>query len=466
MIKNLCEEYTCLKEKDIDKIIKISEIIDVIAELLEADVFIDCKTRDLDTAIVVAQSKVKSRSSLYMDSIVGQFALRCNEPAVLRTLEIGMASRDLRAVTQENKTVKQQVVPIENEEGKVIAALIAEKDITEEFIEEKNMLLLSKTNDDLNSINNKDYLQEHLNDGIVIFNHLGKSTYLNTPATDLYKRLGYKDELIGIEFENLTIDNNVTFEDIKAMGAMKESEVTIGWISLKIRYAITRHENDELSEVIMIITDISEAKAREKELISKSVAIKEIHHRVKNNLQTVASLLRLQSRRIEDEKSKLAFKDSISRILSIAVTHEVLAQNGVDEINIKKILSIIKDNILNLELKDTSNIEVCIIGDDITVDSDKATSIALVVNELLQNSLKHAFPHNSNGNITINVNKGRMYSSISIVDNGVGFDIDNTRSGSLGIGIVKGIVKDKLQGQLNMQSNQSGTKIMFDFKNE
>lgn len=202
------------------------------------------------------------------------------------------------------------------------------------------------------------------------------------------------------------------------------------------------------------------------ELILKSVAISEIHHRVKNNLQTIASLLRLQSRRIEDLAVKKAFDESINRIHSIAVTHEILAQKGVDNIDIKEMLTRITDNFKLYSQDAQTEIEFNVGGDEFTVDSDMATSIAMVVNEILQNSLEYAFVDKTKGCIDIKIQRGKIYSTVSITDDGVGFDVNKVRTGSLGISIVKSIIKDKLGGIFDMASSENGTKVVFDFKNE
>ena len=112
------------------------------------------------------------------------------------------------------------------------------------------------------------------------------------------------------------------------------------------------------------------------------------------------------------------------------------------------------------------DIEILVEGDIITINSDKATSIALIVNELLQNSLEHAFKGRKSGIVNIKIKKGHIYSSVSVIDNGVGFDVQSTKSSNLGLNIVRSIVKDKLNGHLVINSNKNGTEIIFDFKNE
>lgn len=470
MLRKLCRNYTDLSDEDINKLEQLDEFLPIIADLIKADVFIDCSTRDPNVAIVVSEAKPPNSTSMYKQSVVGQLALRENEPAALRTLQIGMKTRDLKAITQESKMVKQNVVPIKNDFGKVIAVLIMEQDITDEVNHSNNMEILSETAEQLvqNLLNLRDGEKEnsityYLDDAMIMFGENGIATYANPVAEMLYKKLGYKDEIVGMKFENLVLDGT-SLQKIIQRSRLGVSEIEIGKLSFQVKYAVTKSKENAIG-VIMLIKDITEVKEKEKELILKSVAIREIQHRVKNNLQTIASLLRLQSRRIEDQQAKNLFQESISRILSIAVTHEILAQNGVDEVDIKSILCKIKNSAVSYGVEPNKNIAVKILGDSFNVNSDKATSIALIVNELLQNSVHHGLCNQENGHIEVIIQKGIMYSNISIIDNGQGFDVEKIEKKSLGLRIVKGIVKDKLNGSIKIESSILGTKIMFDFEN-
>ena len=158
---------------------------------MKADVFIDCLTRDPNVAVVVSEAKPPSAPSMYKHTVVGQLALRENEPAALRTLQIGMETRDLKAITQENKMVKQNVIPIKNTFGKVIAVLIMEQDITNDVRKNKNMEILSETAEQLSQtlLNLRDNDDEknisyHLNDAILMFDENAISTYTNPVAKE------------------------------------------------------------------------------------------------------------------------------------------------------------------------------------------------------------------------------------------------------------------------------------------
>ena len=467
MLEKLCREYTNLNEKDIMQLKLISDQMPLMANLMKADVFIDCMTRESGVAIVVAEAKPSLYKSMYKDSVVGEFALRQNEPAAVRTLELGMPTRDLRAITQEDQIVKQNVVPIKNEEGITIACLIVESDVFDKENDEARVQILSETTEQLTetlmeTMNERILIQPYLNDGIVIFDRNGISQSLNPVAAQLYRKLGYLDELVGIPFDNLVLDGS-RFEDVIKITSMKVSDIDVGNLTLKVKYANMKFSNSDIAGLVMVIKDITDEKAIEKELISKSVAIREINHRVKNNLQTIASLLRLQSRRIENEEAKRAFDESISRVISIAVTHEILAQNGVDDVDIKTMLQKIIANSMCMP-EDQCKVELCITGDTFKISSGVATSIALVVNELVQNSLQYAFIGRRTGNIEVKIQQGIQYSSILVEDDGIGFDLENAREGSLGMKIIKSIITDNLKGCYSIDSSSDGTKVSFDFK--
>ncbi|PRR85468.1 sensor histidine kinase [Clostridium luticellarii] len=471
MLRRLCKKNTSLNEEDICILERIEKCIPYISNLVRADIFIDCLIKDSDIAIAVAQAKPSNHVSLYKTSTVGELVYRQNEPAVLRTLELGIGTVDLKAITQENIVVKQNTVPIKSNVDKIIGVLIMEQDITEDVSKNRNMEILSETTEQLTeSLMN---LKNHdlpstidfnlINDAIVIFDQYGNCIYLNRNAEILYKKLGYKDQILGMKFENLVL-NKISFYEILKQGKSTLCETRVSSFSLQVKYAVTKSSSNVYG-VVMLIKDVTDIREKEKQLILKAVAIREIHHRVKNNLQTIASILRLQSRRINNKEAKQAFSESIGRILSIASTHEVLSQNGIDDVDIKAILSKIRDNFLKNLYQEGKGIDIVLAGDSFSVNSDKATSIAIVINELLENSVKHAFAECSKGLIKITIKTGIMYSNISITDNGKGFDMNQVKVNSLGLNIVKSIIKDKLNGDINIESGKNGTKAVFSFEN-
>lgn len=467
MLRTICKQYTKLSKKNIEKLEKISEGLPVLSKLLKADVFIDCMTESRDTAIVVAEANPRTGSS-YTQSVVGKYAYRRNEPAVLRTLETGHPSRDYKALTQENKIVTQNVVPIKSDENDkvIIAVLIVEEGVNEESLNKELSFLNNATDDILISsveMSRERRIIDYINDGIIIFNEEGVCIYANSRAKYIYRKIGYKDFVLGEKFDNIVIDN-VEFEDVLSGKMNKKTDISISNMVLSMEYFLIK-ETENIKNIVLFIKDITEIKVKEKELVLKSVVIKEIHHRVKNNLQTIASLLRIQARKTDDKAVKAAFSDSINRILSISVTHELLAQNGLDELEIKEVINKILKNSLRENLDGRVKLKIDVTGDNFEISSDKATTIALIVNELVENCIKHAFKGKDNGRITVKVKRGEMKSYISISDDGIGMNEKDFDKGSIGLQIVKSLVKEKLYGDLNVKTGDKGTEISFGFEN-
>lgn len=461
MIKKLCDKYTDLLEEDILILQELSTFLPLISRVTDGDVFIDCKTKDPNTAIVVAE--FRKEKSLYKEIVVGKFALRENEPAALRTLDTGNSTSQLNGVSQENIPIEQSTTAIKNGD-KIIGVLIVEKDITRDFIEKHNLNIINTSeiiNDD-NKVKSKDKythdIGEYSVDGILIFDESGHLTYCNPVAKLIYKKLGYRDELIGMNFRNLVLEN-IRFKDILHRKYIETQELVIGEFCFSAKYSLLSSG----LEVVVLIRDLTELKKQRQELVSRSVAIREIHHRVKNNLQTIASLLRMQSRRTSDYAVKSAFAESINRILSIAVTHEILAQNGVGTIDIKEMITSLIENTIYYNSKPDMDIMVEVLGDTFEVDSQKATAIALIVNELLQNSFEHAFRGKNCGRVELEIESDFLYSQITVKDDGVGFDVNSIKETSFGINIVKGLVRETLGGDVSIVADDNGTNVVFSF---
>lgn len=465
IIEKLCKKYTNLTDGEIETIKKIEVGLQIMANLEDADFFIDCLTTDETTAIVVAEAKPQNVPSSYKKTVVGLLAEPHNEPAVARTFKLGLPTKQMKAVTQEYANVIQTVEPIWHGD-RVIGVLIEEKNADENsemrdrirFTDQSYAKLASVlTRLDEESL----WLAECIDEAVILVDMNGCVSYRNKMARNLFQKLGYVDILgrpyLGIAVHGSHLewfDQDANYSGIEVNAA--DLTLTVKQISLK---------NNNIDFAVMI-QDITHIREKEKELILKSVAIKEMHHRVKNSLQTIASLLRLQGRRSKSLDAKKVLDESMNRILAIASTHELLAKVGVDQVNIRDVLENIKDYTLLYFLKPTMNVTVEIRGEGFQVDSEVSTSVALVVSELLHNSLQYAFDDEGQNKIVIEIEHKQKQSRITVMDNGKGFDINNFKENSLGLSIVSAIVQDKLKGKIDASSSDRGTRIAFDFKNK
>jgi len=210
---------------------------------------------------------------------------------------------------------------------------------------------------------------------------------------------------------------------------------------------------------IVLIEDITEEQRKEQALRIKSALIREIHHRVKNNLQTIAALLRMQARRTGSPEVLDMLKQSINRILSIALVHEFLSKEESPEessfISIREVTQRILSEVTQGILDPDKNIRILLEGDDFRLPPQQATSCALVINELLQNAVEHGFDVKNEGTIQVTLHDQVDQLVIEVLDNGQGlphgFDIE--RDGSLGLQIVQTLVREDLKGQFALHSS-------------
>lgn len=460
VIRSLCEEYTDLTDEETRKIEQVAETLPLLANMEDSDTFLNCPTSKGDS-IVVAEAKPTHSPSLYKMSVIGLFARKENEPAVARTFRLGISSRQMMAVNQESVQVVQSVEPIHFGQ-RVIGVLIVEKQADRQqeinrhlhFNQQSDKRLASA----LTHMNNENnWLTECIDEALILVDQNGLVAFCNSLAQDLYAALGFVEDIAGKMYDSIRLTDSVPGE-----GNYSAVEVDIGKCFLSIKYVLL--ETQAISFAVLI-KDVTGIKEQEKELVLKSVVIKEMHHRIKNNLQTIASLLHLQIRRTDSRETRQVLGESQNRILAIAATHELLAQSGVDNVKIGGVIVKVKNNTIRYFAESNFDVRVVLEGDDFEVESDLATTIALTINELLQNSLEHAFVNQSKGLIRIMVEKGELYSQIQVIDDGIGFDIEKADKSRLGLSIVKALVQDKLRGKLNVESRMGETKVTFSFLN-
>jgi two-component sensor histidine kinase len=183
--------------------------------------------------------------------------------------------------------------------------------------------------------------------------------------------------------------------------------------------------------------------------------VREMHHRVKNNLQTVAMLLRLQMSGGREVSAQEVLHESINRILSIAAVHEVLSQKGFRLVDVKDVIERIVAATTQNMLQPDKNIQITVEGEEVSLSSRPSTSLALAVNELIQNAVEHAFVDRNQGVIAIKLTQDRKHLSVEVTDDGVGFPVSYDGRGaaparSLGLQIVETLVEEDLKGEFTL----------------
>jgi two-component sensor histidine kinase len=321
-------------------------------------------------------------------------------------------------------------------------------------------------------------------DGILAVDQEGIIRYASGIAANLYRRVGYIDTLVGRHLRDLdTSDEKLRLQVLTEERCLeresKEGErywtrkvvPVFNYIpphfSLWERVRLMRLPKE--SGVLIILHDDTEARRRDEELRIKNAMIQEVHHRVKNNLQTIAGLLRMQIRRVESEEARVALDEALNRILSVAVIHEFLSDRGSSIINIKdvggRIISQFQQGMLNPD----KQVSMHLAGESISLPARQATACSLIINELLQNSLEHGFEDRTRGNIQLSLADDGERVTIIVADDGsgIGEDFSMENPGSLGLQIVKILVEDDLKGTITLGKGIDGVngvsiEIVFD----
>ncbi len=189
-------------------------------------------------------------------------------------------------------------------------------------------------------------------------------------------------------------------------------------------------------------------------LMVKSAVIQEMHHRIKNNLQQIVSLIRLEMRYSKYTTVEDALNDTLNRILAISSVHELLLRDNLDEVSVKKVAESLVHATQQSIIPFNLSIKISIEGEDISLPFEKATSMALALNELLQNAVEHGFKTLAAGRIRIQLNADENHYRVAVLNDGdrlpEGFNI--RQSNSLGLSIVDTLVRSDLHGSFVLEN--------------
>jgi len=242
----------------------------------------------------------------------------------------------------------------------------------------------------------------------------------------------------------------------------RDTEIGDGDTVLILRAIPLRPTGEHLGALVLL-RDVTDLRSRDRELVTKDATIREIHHRVKNNLQTVQALLRLQARRLDAPEPRAALEEAVRRVGSIAIVHDTLSQTLDETVEFDEVA-----DRLRLMVAEVSSPEATIAssrqGTFGTVDAEAATPLAMVLTEALQNAVEHGF-RSGPGTLTVSVERASGRLRVIVEDEGAGLDddFDLEASSSLGLSIVRTLVESELDGFLQVGPTATrGTKVTLD----
>ena len=289
-------------------------------------------------------------------------------------------------------------------------------------------------------------------DGVLRVNARGRVSYASPNAVTLMRLAGVEGRVTGLRAATLPGGGFGISPVLGTRAAIAIEAETAGRVLSYRSIALA-------SGALVLVEDLTEARRREQQLRVKEATIREVHHRVKNNLQTISSLLRIQARRSESQETRRALAEADERVASMAVVHDLLAHSNEELVDFAEVATTVAELVRHGLVGREPRISVVVGGSSGDVDARTATSLSLAVAELVHNAFEHAFEPGARGTIEVGLRRGPAELELSVGDDGRGLPAGLTPgdSQSLGMAIVRTIVEDDLHGTLSWSTGRGTT---------
>ncbi|WP_120004459.1 sensor histidine kinase [Nesterenkonia muleiensis] len=317
-------------------------------------------------------------------------------------------------------------------------------------------------------------------DGLLRLDAEGRITFASPNAVSALSRLGVQDALegrplagIGAELQRATglaVDESQPMMLTGRRAMRAELEAHGAAVTLR---SIPLHRDGERFAALVLCRDVTELRRREKQLMSREATIKEIHHRVKNNLQTVSALLRMQSRRMDSQEGREGLSRAMRRVETIAMVHDSLSQGLEESVDVDELMR--RQLRLAAEMAQSDRTaQTSLVGSFGQLPPDMVTPLALVITEIVANAVEHGLPGVQPAEplqVSLSVQRhadaaGRQRLDIELTDDGVGIPEQDWEPG-LGLQIVRTLVRGELSGSIEWlpwrgaDAERPGTRVVI-----
>lgn len=451
----------------------------MLADLCFADLLLFVPERGTDRFAVVGQVRPATNQTLHLADMVGQVLSPEDRPLVARAFELGSVVEGEVAIRSRNERGRLVCIPV-RWQGDVVAVLTRESalavgrrpgELERVYVEVFDRLARMISAGDFPFPVDEVVTSEmpRVGDGVLVLDASARVDYASPNAVNALHRMGMYSSIEGVRLDEAGLDTSAV-SLAYATHLPASEEVAQGQDVATVFRVVPLLEGPVVTGALVLLRDVSELRRRDRLLLSKDAAIREVHHRVKNNLQTISSLLRLQSRRLPHGDARHALEESERRVRSIALVHEILSRDTTDEVDFTDILPSLVRMAEDLGSSERP-VRITTDGEAGPLQAALATPLAVVVTELLQNAAEHARPaaDESPGGppegvepieVHVHLDRHADHLHVEVRDDGVGlppgFSIDD--SSSLGLSIVRSLVGSQLGGTISMRTD-GGTVV-------
>jgi two-component sensor histidine kinase len=485
--RHLVEGSTSLSD---DEVLRLGELVaewQLLADISFADLVLWVPRRTDEKSwpeghLAVAQIRPMTAATVFAQDLIGEEVLWGSRPHIDHALSTGEIVRDTQPEQIGELRIKEETIPVFFD-GKVIAVISRHRNLETmrtpsrlelNYREIANHIYRMIAEGNF-PVKNSVYLAEaapRVGDGLIRLNVEGEVIFASPNARSAFSRIGWERDLeghvLGEVLDSLakkSTELNPREENFKVSMSGKnlrrdEFENSGGVVDL---LAIPLTEGENRIGAVVLVHNITELRRKDRALISKDATIREIHHRVKNNLQTVSALLRLQSRRIEDPNASAAIEEAVRRVASIALVHETLSTSAQDTVQFDEVISKIIQSAAELSTR-PNEITIVKEGEFGSIPSIVATPLALVLTELIHNSLEHGVSQ-SGLTVRVKVEKNQGNVMAAVIDDGAGIphNFSLEKNTNLGLQIVSTLTQNELAGEIEFIKSLTGTEVRITF---
>jgi two-component system, sensor histidine kinase PdtaS len=434
---------------------------------------------DADRFVIVAQVRPTTGQTVYPADLVGTVVGAAERPLAARAFEAGEIVEGDAPLLGSSERAHVECIPVRLRDA-VVAVLARETRLTlgRRIGElEHHYLRLFERFAGMIAEGTFPFREDdvefedapRVGDGVIVLDRDLRVRFASPNVVSSMHRMGIHSYTAGAQLEEMGFEQHAAAAAAVTRVPVTE-EIEQGDVSLLVR-AVPVLDRSEVAGVVVLARDVTDLRRRDRLLLSKDATIREIHHRVKNNLQTIAALLRLQGRRLESGEARAAIEESERRIRAIAVVHETLSRGVADVVRFDDILQPLVRVVQETVTTPQTDLRFEVVGDAGVLPGDVATPLAVVLNELMQNAADHAFTSDDTapdvaervprpGTVSVRLSRDDGMVEVDVVDDGVGlppgFTIED--SSGLGLSIVQALVTTELGGSIELHGSQ-GTRV-------
>ncbi|MGH8839111.1 MAG: sensor histidine kinase [Jiangellaceae bacterium] len=478
-LNDVVRQYTDLSEADLDWLHTLVADWQLLADLSFADLVLWVPDRTGEGFRAAAQMRPTTGATAYPEDLVGSHLQRGRRPLVEAAFDEGTIRRDGDPEWWDDVPVRLEAIPVRRDDH-VLAVIARHTNLTSVRTPSRLELAYLECAGQLAKLVAEGRFPSpgtgmgrrgapRVGDGLIRLDAEGVVTYASPNALSVYRRLGLTADLVGERLGEVTarlapragaVDE--ALEVVVGGRAHRRTEIEGTGAVMTLR-AIPLDPGGVHVGALVLCRDVTEVRRRERQLITKDATIREIHHRVKNNLQTVAALLRLQARRIDPPEGRAALEEAVRRVGTIAIVHDMLSQTVDDTVDFDRVA----DQLLAM-VAEVATAEPLVratrSGTFGVLDAGVATPLAMAITELLQNAVEHGLG-GAPGCVELAADRRAGRLRVAVDDDGRGLPrgFDAEESGRLGLQIVRTLVVGELGGTLDVGPRRDGgTRVVMD----